>query len=630
MAIIKCKMCGRYIDVNQDLADGTCDSCGSTMTLSKVSDDQRANMLNRGNDFRRQTIVKQVSSEATSGNAAPLFMRAELFLEDGDFESANEYYDRILDMDPKCAAAYLGKLCAELHVCTKDELKRCAESFESSNNYRKAIRFADEAFKTELESYVEAVLRNKEDSINEAHKIVNIYTSQMESTSIIAEISTLEATIHNAEKQLINVEQQIAAIDREDFPAQDKELSVTAQKLKQDISKYTSQIGGLEKERSRFGVSDGKKKKEITQLIAELEVKCLSLKNELNTLDKLDNLIREKQRIIAGLENNRSKKIVMVNRAAELAGARSVTRKEYLAAMALLIKAGLKYPILFWETVSPRALSAGGFYTVGLKSDGTAMAVGRNDGGEIKVNHWADIVAISTGYYHTVGLKSDGTVVAVGENREGRCDVDGWKDIVSVTAGNYHTVGLKSDGFVVATGASFDNEGRYIGQCDVHGWFNIVSVSAGYEHTVGLKSDGTVLAVGDKKFGQCNVASWRDIVAISAGMFSTVGLKSDGTIVAVGYNKYGECNVAGWRDIVAIAAGTDYTVGLKQDGTVVAVGNNEHGQCDVASWRNIVAISSRHSHTVGLKADGTVVAVGNNKYGQCDLHVWSGIKVPER
>jgi len=57
---------------------------------------------------------------------------------------------------------------------------------------------------------------------------------------------------------------------------------------------------------------------------------------------------------------------------------------------------------------------------------------------------------VAAGWYHTVGLKSDGTVVAVGDETFGRCNVDGWTDIVQVAAGGYHTVGVKSDGTVVA------------------------------------------------------------------------------------------------------------------------------------------------------------------------------------
>ncbi len=33
---------------------------------------------------------------------------------------------------------------------------------------------------------------------------------------------------------------------------------------------------------------------------------------------------------------------------------------------------------------------------------------------------------LSVGSYHTVGLKSDGTVVAVGNNESSQCDVSDW------------------------------------------------------------------------------------------------------------------------------------------------------------------------------------------------------------
>lgn len=75
------------------------------------------------------------------------------------------------------------------------------------------------------------------------------------------------------------------------------------------------------------------------------------------------------------------------------------------------------------------AVSAGTKHTVGLKSDGTVVAVGFNNCGQCDVSGWTDIVAVSSGYEHTVGLKSDGTVVAVGYNKYGQCDVSGWTDI---------------------------------------------------------------------------------------------------------------------------------------------------------------------------------------------------------
>ena len=78
------------------------------------------------------------------------------------------------------------------------------------------------------------------------------------------------------------------------------------------------------------------------------------------------------------------------------------------------------------------------------------------------------MVAVSAGYYHSVGLRSDGTVVAVGFNDYGQCDVEQWTDIVAISAGGWHTVGLKSDGSIVAVGRNEE------GQCEILGWDNMM------------------------------------------------------------------------------------------------------------------------------------------------------------
>ena len=278
--------------------------------------------------------------------------------------------------------------------------------------------------------------------------------------------------------------------------------------------------------------------------------------------------------------------------------------------------------LALWDTLAVRdTISAGTGYTVGLKRDGTVVAVGDNRAGECNVSGWTDIVAVSAGDNFTVGLKSDGTVVAVGDNEDGECDVSSWTDIVAVSAGDYHTVGLKVDGTVVSVGRN-----KY-GECNVSRWTDIVAISAGDDCTVGVKTNGTVVAVGAGNKIQ-GLDRWTDIVSVSAGNFHTVRLKSDGTVVAKGSDIDGECDVGGWTDIVAASAGVGYTVGLKRDGTVVAVGDNRDGDCNVSGWTDIVAVSTGFWHTVGLKRDGTVVAVGNNEYGQCDVGDWTGIKLP--
>ena len=118
---------------------------------------------------------------------------------------------------------------------------------------------------------------------------------------------------------------------------------------------------------------------------------------------------------------------------------------------------------------------------------------------------------IAAGHRHTVGLKSDGTVMAVGDYNYGQCDVSGWCNIVAVAAGNVHmatntgnahTIGLKSDGTVAAVGWNKN------GQCEVNDWCDIIAVAAGWRRSVGLKSDGSVVAVGRNNEGQCNVSGW--------------------------------------------------------------------------------------------------------------------------
>ena len=106
---------------------------------------------------------------------------------------------------------------------------------------------------------------------------------------------------------------------------------------------------------------------------------------------------------------------------------------------------------------------------------------------------------LSVGDYCTMGLKSDGTVVAVGTYYEYGSDAPYWNDIIAVSAGYYGIAGLKSDGTVLTAGnSSYKHE---IGK-----WENISDICFGDWHAVGIRADGTVIAAGDNTRGQCNVS----------------------------------------------------------------------------------------------------------------------------
>ncbi len=122
-------------------------------------------------DAPKATVVKETVIAGGNANTAPLLKRTFMFLEDGDWNSANEYCEKVLDIDPENASAYLGKLMAELHVKTQDALKDQAEPFVISNNYQKAVRFADEKLKTALVGYIEHI-----NTRNENARLEDIYS----------------------------------------------------------------------------------------------------------------------------------------------------------------------------------------------------------------------------------------------------------------------------------------------------------------------------------------------------------------------------------------------------------------------------------------------------------------------
>lgn len=125
----------------------------------------------------QKTAAKPAAPAATgSTGAAPLLERAFLFLEDGKWSDADTYCEKVLDIDPKNAQAYLGKLMAELQVQKRGQLSDCAQPFDKNENYLKILRFGDEALKTELCEYSDK--RNKSAIYNEACGIMKSAAAQ--------------------------------------------------------------------------------------------------------------------------------------------------------------------------------------------------------------------------------------------------------------------------------------------------------------------------------------------------------------------------------------------------------------------------------------------------------------------
>ena len=71
-------------------------------------------------------------------------------------------------------------------------------------------------------------------------------------------------------------------------------------------------------------------------------------------------------------------------------------------------------------------IAAGDLHTLGLRADGSIVAVGNNSSRQCEVSEWNEIMAVAAGSNYSVGLRADGSVVAVGRNSYGRCDISDW------------------------------------------------------------------------------------------------------------------------------------------------------------------------------------------------------------
>ena len=545
-------------------------------------------------DAAPKVEVKETVVVSGGGAAvAPLLKRAFMFLEDGNWEEADKYCEKVLDQDPENVQAYLGKLMAELQVTNRKKLVDCAEPFDHRDNYNKVLRFGDEALKKEMRGYITHINdRNENARLIETYDNAVSRMNRAESEQAYRAAADCFKSIPGFKDADTLAEQ---CLDKAEVCRKDEIYS----SAKSNIAENS--IASCEKAIQLFQSISGWKDADEQIVLCQQKIEEIRLADECKA---------EERRI-----------------AAEKAAKK---RKKVLAIGMPIVAACVAFVIILTTVIIPNSKynAAVSFYENGEYKKAAIAFSGiedHKDARERSFALWNDIAerqTIACSGHQTVGLKSDGTVVATGDNEHGQCDVSNWTDVVAVACGYTHTVGLKSDGTVVAVG---DN---YYGQCKVSNWTDVVAIACAYKQTVGLKSDGTVVAAGDNEDGQCDVSGWTDVVAIACGFDYTVGLKSDGTVVAVGDNKGGQCDVSDWTDVVAIACGSDHTVGLKSDGTVVAAGHNEYGQYDVSDWTDVVAVACSGYQTVGLKSDGTVDAVCYNKYGVCYGLNWTDIKQP--
>ena len=115
-------------------------------------------------DSQEKTVRESVAVNSGNANEESLLKRAFMFLEDGDWDSANEYCEKVLDIDPENARAYLGKLMAECRACRLEDLQNCEQPFDDSGNYNKVLRFADSKLIETLKGYIAHINERNENA----------------------------------------------------------------------------------------------------------------------------------------------------------------------------------------------------------------------------------------------------------------------------------------------------------------------------------------------------------------------------------------------------------------------------------------------------------------------------------
>ena len=107
-----------------------------------------------------QPSVTVVNNAAEAFNSEVILKRAFMLLEDAEWKKADELLERILNQNPECAEAYLGKLMIDLKVNKRENLATLDKLFEDNNNYQKIMRYCDDALRDEMKSYATLVTEN--------------------------------------------------------------------------------------------------------------------------------------------------------------------------------------------------------------------------------------------------------------------------------------------------------------------------------------------------------------------------------------------------------------------------------------------------------------------------------------
>lgn len=266
-------------------------------------------ILPREKETVKETVRETVAYQNGGGNATSdsLLRRAFMYLEDGDWENADEYCEKVLDIIPECGDAYLGKLMAELRCKKREMLANGTVVYDNNNNYLKAVRFGSEELKKELMEYDVTVkyrkasetLKNslKKEDFLEAEKMFRLILGYRDADEKAKEASEgwslrvqeahdcfsiwkeskigMENILQSLKNEKIKLESEKSMLEKRihDYPSIKEKANGLAnekQKLEEEIQALEEKISGLEREKNALGLFSGKQKRELQDRINTL------------------------------------------------------------------------------------------------------------------------------------------------------------------------------------------------------------------------------------------------------------------------------------------------------------------------------------------------------------------------
>ncbi len=125
---LKCKSCGAVLQKSDDRDVFYCEYCGSKMTFDKV----------------KHEISGTVKIDGIAG-ADDLLDRASIMLRNGQYDEASKMFDRVLEVKPRCAEAYWGKLLCYFRENNPNAFIEKAVDITKCFHYDNAVKFAQGA-----------------------------------------------------------------------------------------------------------------------------------------------------------------------------------------------------------------------------------------------------------------------------------------------------------------------------------------------------------------------------------------------------------------------------------------------------------------------------------------------------